>query len=85
MSPTTSREEILEALRKNLWKSPPDTTLPNLVAVAGRRRIAVRFDATGRITGAAISHPLPFNQGMQSTPITSHRKQTLLRFIRGEK
>jgi hypothetical protein len=82
---STSREEILEALRKNLWKLPPDTTLPNLLAVQGRRRVAVRFDATGRITAAAISHPLPFNQGMQSTPLTSHRKQRLLAFIRGEK
>ncbi len=81
---TTSRAEILEVARKQGWKFPANTRLPNLMFVTRRQRLIVRFDAQDRVVGAALKRPLPFNAGVTNTPIESPRKLNVLRILRGE-
>lgn len=78
----TTREQILQALKDNQWTVREEGDV--LIGSWRRRHVALEFDATGRLTKAATTAPLPFNEGKRTSPVAYPIKHNVLRFIRGE-
>lgn len=81
--PATAREEILIALASHGWKTIREDQ-PTLIAGWRNLRVVLLFDSRDSLKGAAIKRYLPFNQGPVLESFTSHRRQRVLAFIRGE-
>jgi hypothetical protein len=80
----TSKQQIIDLALKHKWQLPPDTNKPILLLVSLRQKLMVKFDQHGRVIGAAVRRPLPFNAGISTIPLDNPKKDHVMRILRGE-